>query len=174
MYVVLTGDRNVGKTTVVERVVRRLDDRNLDPIGFYTGGGPDTLELVNVQTGDRTVFASQSRAFEGGPTVGRYDVNPGAIETGVSLARGRGDVLVLDEIGTLERRGEGFAPILSDLHDDVHRNAVLSVRRGVDQYVCDALPADARVRRLEVTVANRDTLPDEIVDLLVGVTERDE
>jgi len=167
MYVILTGDRNVGKTTVVERVVQRLAEENLDPVGFYTAGGPDTLELVDVQTGDRTVFAAQSRAFEEGPTVGRYTVNPNAIETGVALARKAGDVLVVDEIGTLERRGAGFAPILSDLQDDVHRSAVLSVRRGVDQYVCDLLPPEASVTRLEVTEENRDTVPTRIVELLV-------
>ncbi|MGM0399004.1 MAG: nucleoside-triphosphatase [Halobacteriota archaeon] len=174
MYVVLTGDRNVGKTTVVKRVVERLGDRALDPVGFYTDGGPETLELVDVQTGERTVFASQSAEFGDGPTVGRYAVNPAAIERGLSLARTSGDVLVVDEIGTLDRRGEGFAPILSALQTGIHHSAVLSVRRGVDQYVADALPSDAPITRLEVTEANRDVLPARIVATLVDDASSDE
>ncbi|MFT4891874.1 MAG: nucleoside-triphosphatase THEP1 [Halobacteriales archaeon] len=168
MNVLLTGERNVGKTTVVERVVARLHERNLDPVGFYTAGGPDTLELVDARTGERTVFASRSAEFEDGVSVGRYVVDPAAIDRGLALAARDGDVLVADEIGRLERRGEGFAPILSALQPNRYRGVLLSVRQGVVPDVADAFAADASVERIEVTESNRDDLPDRIVELLLG------
>jgi len=168
MNVLLTGDRNVGKTTAVERVIAALHDRGLDPVGFYTAGGPETLELVDARTGERTVFASQSAEFDGEVSVGRYGVDPAAIDRGLTLAAGEGDVLVIDEIGTLERHGEGFAPLLDDLDPTRYRGILLSVRKGVVPYVIDHFPADAALERVEITEGNRDALPGRIVELLVG------
>ncbi|HKL30405.1 MAG TPA: nucleoside-triphosphatase [Natrialbaceae archaeon] len=168
MNVLLTGERNVGKTTAVERVVAQLRDRGLDPVGFYTAGGPETLELVDVRTGERTVFASQSAEFDDSISVGRYAVDPAAIDRGLALATQEGDVLVVDEIGRLERRGEGFAPLLDDLDPTRYRGILLSVRKGVVPCVADHFPADADVERIEVTESNRDALPARIVELLVG------
>lgn len=168
MNVLLTGERNVGKTTVVERVVARLRERNVDPVGFYTAGGPETLELVDVRTGERTVFASRSGGFAGDVSVGRYAVDPQAIDRGLALAAAGGDVLVVDEVGRLERRGEGFAPILASLRPDRYRGVLLSIRKGVVPFVADAFPAAAPAERVEVTESNRDGLPERIVELLIG------
>jgi nucleoside-triphosphatase THEP1 len=171
--VVLTGDRNVGKTTLVRRVVAALVDRGLDPVGFYTVGESGTLELVDAGTGDRTVFATladdseASVDVEDAVSVGRYAVDPAAIERGLRLADRDGDVLVVDEIGNLERRGDGFAPVLADLRPDRYRGVLLSVRNGVVPFVVDALPTDAAIERIEVTRSNRDDLPGLIVELLV-------
>lgn len=168
MNVLLTGDRNVGKTTVVERVVAQLQERGPDPVGFYTAGGPETLELVDARTGERSVFASESAEIDGDVSVGRYAVDPAAIDRGLALAAREGDVLVVDEIGTLERRGEGFAPLLDDLDLTRYRGVLLSIRKGVVPFVADHFPRGADLERLEVTGANRDALPTRIVALLVG------
>jgi nucleoside-triphosphatase THEP1 len=164
--VILTGKRNVGKTTVVERVVRRLEDRDLDPVGFYTAGGPETLELVGVQSGDRTHFASQSEEFEDSISVGRYAVDPEAIKRGRALARQEGDVLVVDEIGKLERRGEGFAPFLRELDTAQYDGVLLSVRQGVVPYVREQFSPVPQIERIVVTESNRDDLPARIASLL--------
>ncbi|MEF8814377.1 MAG: nucleoside-triphosphatase [Halovenus sp.] len=167
MHVLLTGDRNAGKTTVVETVVSRLQARGLDVAGFYTVGG-ETLELVAARTGERTVFASESETFDEGPTVGRYGIDPGAVERGIALARQDGDVLVLDEIGRLEQRGEGFAPILSELQADRYRGVLVSVRQGVEEFVAKAFSDGSQPVHLEVTESNRDDLPEVVLDRLLG------
>jgi nucleoside-triphosphatase THEP1 len=165
MNILLTGERNAGKTTVVRAVVSRLHDREITTAGFYTAGGPETLELVAARTGERRVFATQSGEFDG-PTVGRYTVDPAAIEWGLALADDSADVLVLDEIGALERRGEGFAPLLSDLEPSRYHGILVAVRKGGLEFVADAFPAESPVERLEVTPANRTELPGRIVGLL--------
>lgn len=170
MNVLVTGARNVGKTTVVRAVVRRVRDRDYDPVGFYTEGGPETLTLVSARTGARTVFATQSPEFDSDLTVGRYTVDPAAIDRGLTAAAGDGDVLVVDEIGTLERRGEGFYPVLAGLEPDRYAGVLLSVRDGLVPFVADAFPPESSVERFEVTESNRDALPDELVELLLEDT----
>ncbi|MFW5903636.1 MAG: hypothetical protein ACOCS7_02745, partial [Halolamina sp.] len=68
----------------------------------------------------------------------------------------------------LERRGEGFAPLLDDLDLTRYRGVLLSIRKGVVPFVADHFPRGADLERLEVTGANRDALPTRIVALLVG------
>lgn len=167
MIVLVTGERNAGKTTVVQNVVTRVRNRGLEPVGFYTGGGPETLELVSVRTGERTVFATQSGSLEGGLTVGRYTVDPAAVEWGLTVAARDGDVLVVDEIGTLERNGAGFYPILEGLDPTAYTGVLCAVRDGVVPFVVDAFPSDSTVETLEVTESNRSELPTEIVELLL-------
>ncbi|MEF8757676.1 MAG: nucleoside-triphosphatase [Halobacteriales archaeon] len=166
MNAIVTGGRDAGKTTTVRRVAGLLEERGLDPVGFYTAGGPETLELVSVRTGDRTVFASRSAELDG-PRVGRYAVDRGAIERGLAWADEPGDVLLADEIGKLERRGEGFAPLLETLRPDRYRGVLLSVRQGLAPFAAEAFPPDARPERFEVTPSNREDLPARIADLLV-------
>lgn len=168
MHVILTGDRNAGKTTAVEATVSRLRQRSVTPVGFYTAGGPEQLELVAVETGDRILFATQADDVEG-IKVGRYTIDPAAIERGLELADRDGDVLVADEIGRLEQRGGGFAPLLEDLRADRYRGVLLSVRKGLTEFVADAFPDDQRVEVIEVTPSNRTMLPDRLVDRLLGI-----
>jgi nucleoside-triphosphatase THEP1 len=166
VHVLVTGDRNAGKTTLVRRVVSALHDRGLTTAGFYEAGGPETLELVAAGTGERRVFATQSAAFDG-PEVGRYTVDPGTVEWGLQLGTRPADVLVVDEIGRLEARGEGFAPLLADLQPTRYGGVLVSVRREAAELVADAFPPEAAVERVEVTATNRESLPERVVELLV-------
>lgn len=169
MHVILTGDRNAGKTTVVETTVSLLRQRGVTPVGFYTAGGPDQLELVAAETGERVHFATQADDV-GGIEVGRYTIDPAAIERGLALADRDGDVLVADEIGRLERRGGGFAPLFEDLRADRYRGVLLSVRNGLTEFVADAFPDEQHVEVIEVKPSNRSKLPDRVVERLLGTT----
>lgn len=119
-------------------------------------------------TGERTVFASQSADFDGEVSVGRYAVDPAAIERGLALATREGDALVIDEIGKLERRGEGFAPLLESLDPARYRGILLSVRKGVVPFVADHFPADADLERVSVTESSRNALVERIATALIG------
>lgn len=163
MTVVITGERNVGKTTVVRCLVDRLRDDDVSLAGFYTSGGPETLELVSAETGERTRFASQGNEIADGPTVGRYTVDPAAIDRGLSWIDRPGDVLVVDEIGKLEARGDGFATGLTGIHPDQYLGILVSVREGYETVVTEALPKREPIELFEVTESNRDALPARIV-----------
>ncbi|QSG09663.1 nucleoside-triphosphatase [Halapricum desulfuricans] len=167
MHVLLTGDRNAGKTTVVEATVSRLRQRGVTPVGFYTAGGPERLELVAAGTDERIPFATQADDADG-IEVGRYTIDPAAIKRGLNLARQDGDVLVADEIGRLEQRGGGFAPLLDDLRPDRFRGVLVSVRTGLTGFVADAFPDEQSPEIIEVTPSNRSALPDRVVAQLLG------
>lgn len=168
MNCVITGEKNVGKTTVVKRVVTKLRDRGLNPVGFYTEGGPDLLELVLVKSKDRVPFGSRRRDFPGDISVGRFSINPAAIRTGLKAIEESGDFLVIDEIGKMEREGEGFAPLLEELDPTTYRGTLLSVRKGVESYVEHSFPREATVSQFEITETNRDNMPDKLIELFVG------
>ncbi|MFW6383966.1 MAG: nucleoside-triphosphatase [Halodesulfurarchaeum sp.] len=75
MILLVTGGPNVGKTTLVRRVVSGLRDRGRRPVGFYTDGGPATRRSSPSSPPARRSPAL--RSFEGpgdaniGPTVSR-------------------------------------------------------------------------------------------------------
>jgi len=167
MICLLTGDRNVGKTTLVKRVLARVREQGVSATGFYTDGGPETRDLVPVGPGQPIPFAAQSRNFPGELSIGRYSINPAAIEVGIAACRADGEVLVVDEIGRLERRGEGFADLLASIDPDPYRGVLLSVRKGVADFVEAQLPATASTRRFEITRTNRDALPDQVTECLL-------
>lgn len=168
MIVIITGERNVGKTTVVKRTVTELTARGRSVSGFYEASIPDGLALVDVSTGEDVPFATLSEPAGESIRVGRFYVDPAAIQRGIDLASRDADVLVVDEIGTLERDERGFYPIIQEYDPDQHRGALFSVRQGVADFVAERLPTD-HVTRIEVTESNRDALPTQLVPELLDV-----
>jgi nucleoside-triphosphatase THEP1 len=166
VLVLITGERNVGKTTVVRRLVAGLADRDLSLSGFYTAGGPETLELVAVGTGERIRFADQGDTIVTGQTVGRYTVDPAAIDRGMSWLQRPGEVLLLDEIGRLEARGDGFAAGLAAIQPAQYLGVVVAVRQGYETVVTEAFSEEVPIERFEVTESNRDALPTRIIEQL--------
>ena len=168
MICLLTGDRNVGKTTLVKRVLARVREQGVSATGFYTDGGPETRDLVPVGPGQPVPFASESRTFPGNVSVGRYSINPAAIDAGLAACRSEGAVLVVDEIGRLEQRGGGFAELLASIDPNRYRGVLLSVRKGLTDFVDGQLPATASTRRIEITERNRDALVDRVTECVLA------
>lgn len=68
------------------------------------------------------------------------------------------DAVVIDEIGPLELRGEGYAPALSALPHATCRHVIVVVRSALEGEVaarCGGLP----VRHVALTASNRDAVP---------------
>lgn len=170
MIVIVTGERNVGKTTVVERVVSRLEARDHWVVGFYTVDTPAGLDLVDARTGDRVPFATRSGGSADDLEVGRFHVDRTAIERGLTLADRPGDFLVVDEIGSLERRKEGFYPLLESLQPERYRGILLAVREGVSGFVADHVPENSSIVTFQVTEKNRETLPSTVVASLLDAS----
>ena len=170
MIFIITGERKVGKTTVVERTVTRLRQRGVEVVGVYTVNADDGLDLVDARTGTRRHFATRSPS-QGAIQVGRYYIDPDAFDLALESARTPGDVLVVDEIGTLERQGDGFYPILEDLDPDCYRGVLFSVRRGVADFVAETLPPGTDSTTVEVTKRTRDGLPEAIAEQLVAPSD---
>ncbi|HDS59295.1 MAG TPA: DUF2478 domain-containing protein [Thermoplasmatales archaeon] len=108
----LTGKRHAGKSTAVYDLVQRRPGHwgGVVCVPVFEGGQKVGSDAVDVMTGERVSFARTSGE---GIRVGRYHVSPAGIAHGrraIERAVREGRPVIVDEVGRLELRGEGFMP----------------------------------------------------------------
>lgn len=165
----LTGRPGVGKTTCLRAV---LDLLRIPAGGFLTDeirerGNRVGFALATLD-GRRTTLAHVSIA--GPPRVGRYGVNLDALDgIGVPAMREAvrdGQLVVIDEIGKMEMASAAFRQAVEE--------AVASPAPVLGTILAAAHPWADRVKRhpavrlIEVTPANRETLPQQVGELLTS------
>lgn len=165
--ILLTGRPGVGKTTVIRKVVARLGERCG---GFYTAemrqrGRRVGFRIVTLD-GREGVLAHVD--IRGRPRVGRYGVNLRDLdEIGVAALRDAlttREVVVVDEIGKMELFSPAFKEVVLAAIEGP--KAVLGTIMLKPHPWADRIKSLPRVTVLEVTRANRDTLPKRVVKLL--------
>lgn len=166
--VLLTGDIQVGKTTVCQGVVELARRWGYHPKGLLTppifdeDGAKMGIELVDIDSGERRVLA-RAGCDLGGPQVGRYSFDAEALAWGRSIldrAIGAGcDLLVVDEIGYLElEQNRGFSAVLKDLQVRALPRTIIVVRSSLVEKLHQLLPQVDFVT-FTVTEENRDDVP---------------
>jgi nucleoside-triphosphatase len=123
----LTGPPGIGKTTAIRHVVEL--EPGLRLAGFLTGeirqhGGRVGFTITTLE-GERCVMAYREMGSR--HRVGRYGVDPGAIDRAVDLAFARGDeaeAFVVDEIGKMELLSTTFVGTLRRLLDDPRMDCI--------------------------------------------------
>ncbi len=160
----LTGRPGVGKTTVIKKAADALGDR---AGGFYTEEirGPDGrrrgFRLMTLD-GDEAMIAHTHLRGEGRPQVSRYGVDVEAVEdVGVAAIRqatASGKTVIVDEIGKMELFCEAFKRAVSEAVESP--NPVLATAMSGSQPWVDQLKGRQAVEVWEVTVQNRDALPE--------------
>jgi nucleoside-triphosphatase THEP1 len=166
----ITGLPGVGKTTLLRRVVEKL---NCPAYGFYTS------ELR--ESGDRVGFSLTTLSGEEGILshrdlksryrVGKYGVDVRSFEElGVrELERGlaTGSLLVIDEIGKMELFSERFRRVLLQAMDAP--NPVLATVLYKSHPFCDRLKRRGDTELLKIDAGNRERLVDILVERLAGM-----
>jgi nucleoside-triphosphatase len=169
----LTGRPGVGKTTVVRTVVARLGAR---AGGFYTEeirrqGRRVGFRLVSLEgpTGTLASVDISSRY-----RVGKYRVDLDDLErVGVdalrrAVAQPEVAIVVIDEIGKMELFSAAFREqVEAALHGN--KPVLATVMAGAHAWV-DTVKSRPSATLVEVTLANRDALPQQILDWLRGMT----
>ncbi|OLC30791.1 MAG: hypothetical protein AUH81_19310 [Candidatus Rokubacteria bacterium 13_1_40CM_4_69_5] len=163
----MTGRPGVGKTTCLRRVMERLA---LPAGGFFTEEIREREQRVGFALvtlrGERAILAHVRRP--GVPRVGKYGVDVEVLDrVGVpaihDAVRQRA-LVVIDEIGRMEMTSATFrqaveaalasgVPVLGTILRPAHPWA-------------DAIKRHAAVRLIEVTPANRETVPEQLADLV--------
>ncbi len=166
----LSGRPGVGKTTVVRTVVPRLGAR---AGGFYT----EEVRERGQRTGFRLVTLDGKTGLlasihTSGPyRVGKYGVNLHDLEQVGVAALWRAmqqpgvSVIVIDEIGKMELFSPAFREaVLAALNS---QKVVLATVMARSPSWVDAIKARPGVSLLEVTRANREALPEQVLSWLI-------
>jgi nucleoside-triphosphatase len=155
--IVLTGRPGSGKTTTLERIIDSLVGEGCDVAGLiqpgeFRDGAKVGFRVRDLQTGEEAPLARRTTRESGQHGTGfKFD------EAGLDLARRalasvpEGAVLVVDELGPVELRGQGHMPALRQaLASRPPRVLILVVRRHLVPALLAALSAtDAHVVDVE-------------------------
>ena len=163
----LTGRPGVGKTTVVQAVVRLFPG---EVGGFLTGeirerGTRKGFSITSVE-GERTVMAHVD--FRSSGRVGKYGVDVPAFERIALLALRdaiqRKRIIVIDEIGKMELASQKFCEAVREaLSSGKFVVATIMQHRHPFADEIKELPC---VEVIEITVQNRDGVPGKIREML--------
>lgn len=157
--ILITGYPGVGKTTLIKKVIANLN-RNIG--GFYTHerriNGKRTGFYISDFCGNKMVMADVN--FRTGYRVGKYGVNLEAFEIigikALKKAKKNSDLVVVDEIGTMELFSEKFCHILLDIF--AADKPLLATIKKRDNEFLHKLKKRKDVTLFELTINNRDKI----------------
>jgi nucleoside-triphosphatase len=163
----ITGLPGMGKTTLIRKVLERLPSV-VSASGFYTAEIRESGERVGfaVNTLDGRCGLLAHVRIGGRARVGRYGVDVAGFEVLVLplLATGQAPLYVVDEIGKMECFSRAFCDKVRALLDS--RAPVFGTIALKGGGFIAEVKARNDVALFEVTVMNRDILPDEISRIL--------
>lgn len=168
----LTGEREVGKTYICQRVVEEAERRGFSCAGvlspaLFDGQEKVGISLIDVASGEERSLATADDTPHG-VRWGKYRFVPSSLAWGAELLAEAipCDLLVVDELGPLElESGQGLVSALDVLAQGGFSLALVVVRPAL----LDEMKGRLKGRQpsiLEVTLANRDQLPTRILSML--------
>jgi nucleoside-triphosphatase len=161
--VLLTGVPGIGKTTVIREVARLLGP---DAAGFYTeetraGGRRTGFDIITLD-GRRAVLSRVKKKSRF--RVGRYGVDIEAIDflavSSIEDAIQRNKTVIIDEIGKMELFSGKFRESVRRAFDSA--NPTVAVIMLKSNPFADSIKQKPDVELIEVTLSNRDSLPQRI------------
>jgi nucleoside-triphosphatase THEP1 len=168
MVIIITGELGAGKTTICQKLVKLITDKGYKCNGVISYKNSDTNIIIeDIQSGNKEILASKTFVYDGPRTKG-YSFNPAGIDFGIkSIEKGIGtDVLIIDEIGYLERDGEGFVNGIDMIKKTRNESIIVVIRSILLPFFQDQL-GDIKPLIFRVTPDNRDSLPEEIALRLI-------
>jgi len=143
--IIISGEINDGKSTLMNELALRFKNQGIEIGGIVS---PAVLEkgiktgyqLLHVATGERTRL-SQTKQEDGMASVGRYYFLNEGIEFGkdaLAIANNQNSKIVfIDEIGTWELQGQGWATSLNELIIQCDMPLIISVHKSIVDLVIE-------------------------------------
>jgi len=165
--ILLSGPRQVGKSTLCQKLVTHLREDTVSVAGLLTiHTGAHDLEVMELHSGEQYPL---TLPFDDGvgAELGRFRMDGAALSRGLLSLQSvlPTDVLIVDELGPLEfRLGRGWLPVLNLLRADCCRVALLVVRPELLVEALERLP-EPIATVITVTSENRDRVLETLVHL---------
>lgn len=165
MFIILSGAINAGKTTVCRKLIEILRGRGYTCGGILSRKASTDIIIEDLQSGETAILGSMTTRYPG-PCTARFSFNPAGIEFGNKAIEESShcDVVLVDELGWLELRGEGFTEAFKLVDSGRTKTCLMVIR----SELLDAFLPRFKTKPIvcEVTEQNRDSLPQEIAALL--------
>ena len=161
----ITGKPGVGKTTLIQKIVERM--RSVKMAGFYTTeirskGSRVGFELWGLDGKRRTLAHVDIHSRH---RVGKYRVDTGGFEEfleTLDLLNSDGELIVIDEIGKMELFSSRFRNLVCDvLNSD--KQLLATIAQEGEPFIME-IKQRSVVHLFEVTLSNRDSLPEEVAE----------
>ncbi len=170
MVIIVTGATGIGKTSVCRKLIELARNRGYTCGGILTYKALDkSIIIEDIQSGDKETLAGINNLYhDHGPRTAKYSFNPKGIDFGIqAIDKGTSAaILVVDEIGHLELRAEGFTKVLELIKADKVTNCILVIRSELLSTFLPQLPTTPFV--FKTTVNSRNQLPQEIISVLLA------
>lgn len=123
----ITGPKMSGKTTFVKSLIEHLKRNKIEVGGFYSEADEQEqrrmgFNLVAVKSGEKLRLASIEEQC-GWMKKGRYWFDQEVIDTGKQILENdskSSGIVIVDEVGTMEMRGKGWAPALKKISEQAN------------------------------------------------------
>lgn len=173
-HIFLTGKRDAGKTTIINRVVERLPG-SFNVGGFRTFKGNEFAPEKNyvlmapvAEEPDLSVNSPHFKVALRDKSKSSFEAYPDAFdEYGVRILTDSSDadIIILDELGFMESDALKFQNKVMELLDG--ETPVLGVIKPDSRPFLDRVKNHPKVRVIEITSENRDDMPQIILDSLI-------
>jgi nucleoside-triphosphatase len=170
----LTGEPGCGKTTVVRKTYDILVNKGMKPGGVISGeirqrGVRIGFSLEDLITHEIGVLAHTE--LKDGPRVGKYRVNLSDVQrvgvTGIRRAIAEGEVIIVDELGPMELHCTPFVLTMQEALSSP-KHFIGTIHKRASHELIASIKSNPDYRIFEVTIDNRNEMPNRIVEQLTG------
>ena len=164
----LTGEPGCGKTTAIKKICEMLTARGRKVGGIVSGeirerGVRAGFSLEDLSTHETGTLAHVSQ--RDGPPVGKYRVNLADIQriavTAIKRAIAEDDVIIVDELGPMELNSMPFI-LAVEMALATQKHFVGTIHKRASHYLIAAIKSNPAYQILEVTLNNRNELPNTV------------
>ena len=156
MKIFLTGERGIGKSTIISKVLAELSQCSLG--GFFTRPDGEYIKMYPAADENAAGFVVGKRKVSGFTEA--FDTD------GVDLLKRSlsSDLIILDEIGWMESSAEKFSSAIMDILSS-DKNVLGVLRLGCETELAKAIKKDTSVKIIRITEENRNDIVKELVTL---------